>query len=95
MFNLYQTSRQECDWITNINHESIKLNQFDKLIIKYMNGSNCLNDIKNKVIIELKANNHTIKKNGKAISNEKEIDTCILDNIKSTLHNITRKGVLI
>jgi methyltransferase-like protein/ubiquinone/menaquinone biosynthesis C-methylase UbiE len=87
--------RKQCEhttgmWVTNMKHERVGINAFDKVALKYLDGSNDLESIKAKIIEHINKGELTMSRNNMKIDDateiKKEIDS-VFENFLSRISN--------
>lgn len=85
-----QAEYTSSNWVTNLNHEKIVANIFDKMVFRYLDGNHTLNQVKEKILEHIAKGDLTMSKNNVKIEAkdeiEKEIDA-IFANIAPKLEN--------
>ena len=68
----YQVNNTNNYWVTNLKHEVIGINQFEKVVLKYMDGKNDKDKIIKSIMNHIENNELTINKDGKKLEDKTE-----------------------
>lgn len=83
-----QSEHNSLNWVTNLRHEKIFVNIFDKMVFRYLDGKNTLDQVKEKILQHIEKGDLTMSKNNAPITSkediEKELDA-IFNNIAPKL----------
>ena len=61
-------------WVSNLRHERVGINAFDKIALRYFDGKNDIETIKQKMLEKIQKEGLTISHNGEKIVDQKEME---------------------
>ncbi len=70
---VYQVSHTNNGWVTNLNHEIVAINLFEKYALRYMDGKHDKKQIIESIIKHVDAGEMTLSRDGKKIEDHNEI----------------------
>lgn len=92
----YQAKSNTRLWVTNLHHERIGINLFDKYAMQYMDGKHTHEEIIDKVIEHhVNSGDLTLNKNEQKITDPKEVRTELSQVLKTTLERLSQGALLI
>lgn len=94
-FALYQAVNTTNNWVTNLRHAGIAINNFDKFAMKYMDGTKSREDIVNALIEETKNGKIAINKEGKQVKNESEIRKELVSFLDNAIDKMSNKALFV
>jgi methyltransferase-like protein len=91
---LHQVNNQNSTWVTNVAHEPISVNFFDKFALKYMNGKNSKKQILDYLIEEAKNGQITLNKDNSKIEDVDQIKKELSTHLDNTIDKMSMQGLL-
>lgn len=91
---MYQASNSNSLWVTNLRHEPVGINIFEKYAIRYMNGKNNKEQILESVMLHVVAGEITLNRDGKKIENHEEITKELANYLDLFLGNAVTNALL-
>jgi methyltransferase-like protein/cyclopropane fatty-acyl-phospholipid synthase-like methyltransferase len=92
---IYQATNTPNNWVANFRHQAIAINNLDKVIIKYMDGTKTKEDILKALIEEVKSSKININKDGKSIEQEDEIKKELTAFLESTIEKFSNQALFV
>lgn len=92
---VHQATKTNNVWVTNLSHQAITLNAFDKLLIGNLDGTKNNDEIADLVIKEIKSGKLTIRKDDKVITDETELKTEVLAAVRSSVERFKKQLLLV
>lgn len=90
----YQVSQTPKMWATNLKHEIIGINFFEKCVFKYMDGKNDKNKILESILNDIKNDTLTLNKDGQKIENPEDMKNEILLAIEQAITKAAMNALL-
>lgn len=90
----YQASNTPNMWVTNLRHEVIAINIFEKIALKYMNGKNDQAKILVAIMDNVEKGELTLSKEGQKIENPSEIRQELTAFLQSTLAKFSTNALM-
>jgi methyltransferase-like protein/cyclopropane fatty-acyl-phospholipid synthase-like methyltransferase len=91
---LHQVNNQNSTWVTNVAHEPISVNFFDKFALKYMDGKNSKKQILDHLIEDAKNGQITLNKDNSKIEDVDQIKKELSTHLDNTIEKMSMQGLL-
>lgn len=90
----YQVVNSPNLWVTNLKHEAIGINIFEKFALRYMNGENDINNILESVMTHINSGELTLNKDGQKVENTEDIKKELSTFLAATITKFTTNALL-
>jgi methyltransferase-like protein len=90
----HQASNPNSTWVTNVAHEPIAINFFDKFALKYMDGKNSKKQILDHLVEEAKNGQITLNKDNSKIEDAEQIKQELSTHLDHTIDKLSMQGLL-
>ncbi|NRB11494.1 MAG: methyltransferase regulatory domain-containing protein, partial [Rickettsiaceae bacterium] len=90
----YQANKTANNWVTNLRHTIVPINNFDKVAVTYMDGKNTKEQIIKKLLEDIKNNKFSVSKDGNKVEKEEDIKNEIEAFLEDTINRFYDNALL-
>lgn len=91
----HQAAKTANNWVTNLLHQTIGINSFEKILLSYMDGSRNKEQLCNLIVKDVQAGKLTVHKDGAVLIKESELKVEIEKFIEITINKMMNQALLV